>query len=314
MGETRTRNYELETMKLLAYGEILWDIINSEEHLGGAPFNFAAHSAKCGNTAFIISRLGDDLRGRTAYNKCREYGVDNSLVQWDREHPTGFVTVVLDKGQPDYTIHENVAYDFIRFEKELEDLSKNEFDVFYFGSLIQRSSTSAATLRQILRQFSFRHIFYDVNLRKGGYDFDTIHRSLLSCTILKLNNDEVPVISPMLFDQIYSNEDFCKSTQSTYPGITTIVITAAEKGCYVYQEGQLHAVAVKRVEVNDAVGAGDAFSAAFMHAFVRGADAVSAARVANELGAFVATQSGPIPEYTDEIRTLLAQGFREARP
>ena len=116
-------------MKVLAYGEILWDIINGEEHLGGAPFNFAAHSAKCGNESFIISRLGDDVRGVTAFNKCREYGVDNSQIQWDKEHPTGTVTVVLDHGQPDYTIHEGVAYDYIEMNDSITRLDRKVFDI-----------------------------------------------------------------------------------------------------------------------------------------------------------------------------------------
>jgi fructokinase len=297
-------------MKVLAFGEILWDIINGEEHLGGAPFNFAAHSAKCGNESYIISRLGDDFRGLRAFNRCKEYGVNNTLVQWDEQHPTGIVTVELENGQPDYTIHENVAYDFIRFDGKITEMRRDEFDIFYFGSLIQRSAVSALTLKQIMKMYSFRHIFYDVNLRKGGYNLNTIHQSLLSCSILKLNNDEVPVISAMLFDQSFSNDIFCEAIRSMYSNISTIVITASDKGCYVYSANKLHYIPVKSIAVNDAVGAGDAFSAAFMHIFQQNNDAVVAATVANELGAFVTTQRGAIPEYTAEIKALLNKSFK----
>jgi fructokinase len=292
-------------MKVLAFGEILWDIIRGEEHLGGAPFNFAAHSAKCGNEAWIISRVGDDPRGMKAFNKCKEYGVNNSLIQWDENHPTGIVTVVLDKGQPDYTIHENVAYDFIEYSDSIRDLGKNDFDVFYFGSLAQRTTLSAETLRQILLNFSFRHIFYDVNLRRGGYDVATIHQSLLSCTILKLNVDEIPVIGEMIFNQPCGNEQFCKMTCSLYTNISIVVVTAADKGCYVFEGSELKHVPVRSVKVSDAIGAGDAFSAAFMRVFLQRGVAVAAATVANELGAFVATQPGAIPEYSSKIKSLL---------
>jgi fructokinase len=301
-------------MKVLAFGEILWDIINGEEHLGGAPFNFAAHSAKCGNTAAIISRLGDDFRGIKAFNRCNDYGVDSSLVQWDEEHPTGYVTVALNQGQPDYTIHENVAYDFIEVDNKIRQLSENGFDLFYFGSLIQRSPISAATLRHILKSNSFRHVFYDVNLRKGGYNVSTIHQSLLACTILKLNTDEVPVISRMVFDQAYDNESFCKAIRSLYPNIGTIVITASDKGCFVYEAGKLSYIPVKTVTVKDAVGAGDAFSAAFMHIFSQTNDAVISATTANELGAYVTTQAGAIPDYSPEIIGLLNQRFTPHSP
>jgi len=32
-------------MKIISLGEVLWDILPSAEHLGGAPFNFALHAA-----------------------------------------------------------------------------------------------------------------------------------------------------------------------------------------------------------------------------------------------------------------------------
>jgi fructokinase len=292
-------------MKALAFGEILWDIINGEEHLGGAPFNFAAHTAQCGDKAFIITRVGDDFRGIKAFNLCRKYGVDYSLVQWDEDHPTGIVDVSLDAGQPDYDIITNVAYDFIECNEGLQNLNKYQFDVFYFGSLIRRNPVSAATLDYMLQNFSFHHVFYDVNLRKGGYSANIIDRSLHHCTIFKLNVDEVPVISRILFTENAGLEKFCQMIQSAYPAITTIVITASDKGCYIYHERSLHHLPGTKVEVNDAVGAGDAFSAAFMHMLTNGSTAIDAALVANQLGAFVTTQRGAIPEYSFEMKKLL---------
>src|SRR5687767_9234735 len=120
-------------MNVLAFGEILWDIIDGSEHLGGAPFNFAAHSAQCGNNAYIISRVGDDLRGVKAHNSCTKSGVNNALLQWDHAHPTGTVEVKLSSGQPTYTIVEDVAYDYITINSTLDLLIHKPFDVFYFG-------------------------------------------------------------------------------------------------------------------------------------------------------------------------------------
>jgi fructokinase len=40
---------------VLAFGEVLWDIIGGDAHIGGAPFNFAAHVVKCGFSAAIAS-------------------------------------------------------------------------------------------------------------------------------------------------------------------------------------------------------------------------------------------------------------------
>ncbi len=44
-------------MKILSVGEILWDIYPDKKHIGGAPFNFAAHLARHGEEVYIITVL-----------------------------------------------------------------------------------------------------------------------------------------------------------------------------------------------------------------------------------------------------------------
>lgn len=292
-------------MNVLSFGEILWDVIEGVPHLGGAPFNFAAHAVQCGDKSFIISRLGKDSYGEKAAEMCKQYGVQDSFIQWDNIHPTGVVDVVLNTGQPDYFIHEHVAYDFIQYEKALDTIGDYGFDVFYFGSLAQRNAVSAETLAKILSRNKFRHVFYDVNLRKSGYTAEIVKRSLGYCTSLKLNTDEVPVLARLLADENLDKESFCQYICEQYKNVNSIIITAADKGCYVFVDNKLVHVPGITVTVEDAVGAGDAFSAAFMHGFVTSNDAVKAAKIANHIGAFVASKRGPLPKYTAEIEQLL---------
>ncbi|MCD9017155.1 PfkB family carbohydrate kinase [Parachryseolinea silvisoli] len=297
-------------MNVLAFGEILWDIIEGQEHLGGAPFNFAAHAAQCGNSSFIISRLGNDFLGTRAYNECRAYGVDNSLIQWHEELPTGIVDVTLEHGQPDYHIRKNVAYDFIEYDAVCSAFEKFTFDVFYYGTLVQRNGVSASTLKKILTEHQFRHIFYDVNLRKETFTEAIIRESLRHCTILKLNVDEVPVLSKMLVGEDLIDEQFCAVVTELFPNIKIVIITAAEMGCYLYEDKKLTHVPGVPVSVTDAVGAGDAFSAAFMHVFSLTHDAKNAAALANQIGAFVAGKRGAVPEYSAHLKNILTQGVK----
>lgn len=293
-------------MKVLAFGEILWDVIEGNEHLGGAPFNFAAHSARCGNESYIVSRLGADALGMRAYNQCKMHGVDQRFIQWDEHNPTGTVDVTLTNGQPDYVIHENVAYDFITASHAIENIRQLQPDIFYFGSLAQRKEVSAKALDSLISTLKCRYIFYDVNLRKSGFSEVIIRNSFKVCNVFKLNNDELPVISKILTGEFLSMEDFVRALSSRFPNIRIVIVTAAEKGCYLFESGRgMHSVPGVPVKVADAVGAGDAFSAAFMHMLGNYGDALMAARVANRVGAFVASKHGPIPEYSDEIREIL---------
>jgi len=287
-------------MKVLAFGEILWDIVNGEEFLGGAPFNFAAHAAQCGNDVYMISRVGNDRLGIEAMKLCRELGVNDSFIQIDSRRPTGTVDVILAAGQPDYTIHENVAYDYIVAD-DIPDLEAFGFDVLYFGSLAQRSLKPACALDSVLERGRFPYVFYDVNIRKGIDAAAILRRSLPHCTIVKMNTDEVRVVGSVIEAEIYSYEIVCRRLIESYPNINIVIITAADAGCYVFHDDTLYHAAGVPVVIEDAIGAGDAFSAAYMTEFVRTGDPQAAARLANRVGAFVASHRGPIPTYTDDV-------------
>ena len=66
-------------------------------------------------------------------------GLNTSYVQRDNEHETGTAAVSIDPaGQPNFTIKELAAWDFLQWTAEWEDLSSRA-DVICFGSLAQRS-------------------------------------------------------------------------------------------------------------------------------------------------------------------------------
>jgi len=53
-----------ENMKVLSFGEILWDQFREKKEVGGAALNFSAHLAKLGAQVHIVSAVGNDLLGR----------------------------------------------------------------------------------------------------------------------------------------------------------------------------------------------------------------------------------------------------------
>lgn len=292
-------------MKVLAFGEILFDIIEGKGFLGGAPLNFAAHIARLGADSFVLSQVGEDKLGSEALEQVAKLGVKTLYIRKDTEHPTGIVNVVLEDGQPDYTIFENVAYDFIAPISDTETFGKEVFDVLYFGTLAQRNGQSKATLAQVVREGEFKHIFYDVNLRKGFYSREILHDSLQSCTILKLNDEEVTVLAEMLFhEKQLSMKDFAFRIARDF-AIAVVIITAGVDGCMVFENEKLNFVKGYPAKVVDTIGAGDAFSAAFLYAYFHHQNPLRAADMANQLGAFVASSRGSVPEFSPEIKKVL---------
>ncbi len=294
-------------MKTLVFGEILWDIIDGVPHLGGAPLNFAAHSQRFGSRAAIISCLGNDALGQKALNLVHQLDIDISYIQ-QTEHPTGTVPVKIINGQPSYDITKEVAFDYID-KQLLPSFAPSEFDLFYFGSLIQRNKTSREALHHVLETNTFRHIFYDVNLRKDAYTMDIILYALNQCTILKVNDEEVEVLSEMLFDSNLTVKKFCEHISAQNPSIAVIVVTMGKSGSAIYTNSKLHQVATTPIKVVDTVGAGDAFSAAFASIYLQTSDPIKAATIANKIGGYVASCDGPIPVYSEEIRQLIQSGI-----
>ena len=98
-------------MKLLSFGEIIWDIYSqNEQTLGGAPLNFAAYTALLGDTAWVASSVGNDQLGKRALEQIKELGVKTEYISVSDEKETGQCRISLDKnGVPSYNILEDVT-------------------------------------------------------------------------------------------------------------------------------------------------------------------------------------------------------------
>src|SRR5271170_7807240 len=183
---------------VVGLGELLWDLLPDGKQLGGAPANFSVMSARLGNRAVIASRLGDDALGREARKYLAPLSADTDFIQKDTKQPTGSVSVKLKDGQPEYVIHEPVAWDFLEFTPEWKKLAV-EADAVCFGSLAQRDPVSRRTIHAFLtatRRDCVR--VFDVNLRKPFYTRGVLEDSLGRATLLKLNDAEMPEVLKLL--------------------------------------------------------------------------------------------------------------------
>ncbi|OGO81199.1 MAG: hypothetical protein A2Y21_00825 [Clostridiales bacterium GWC2_40_7] len=293
--------------KILSCGEVLWDIIDGKEHIGGAPFNVAAHMARLGCSSSIITRIGKDERGDKALTAMKSLGVDTAFVQTDSVHDTGTAEVTLaGLGVPTFYLPENVAYEFIDINnKDIERIATGKFDVLYFGTLVQKSLVSRNSLYKILESLQFKNVFYDVNIRLDFFPEEIIRKSFSHSTIVKLNEGEVKLISQLLYGKPLQEKEFIYRVMDEF-SIDIICVTKGKDGCSVYSENTSASYPEHPVKVVDTVGAGDAFSAAFLTHYSKSGDPNESARIGNIMGAYVASQHGAIPEYSEEIRKLMS--------
>ena len=268
---------------VISFGEILWDVIDGVPHIGGAPFNFAAHAAKCGLKSGIVSAVGDDELGRDALKAATGFGVDVSQVSVHPVLPTGTVNVTLQNGIPSYEIVQPVAWDEIALPERFHSTPR----AFYFGTLSQRGPLSAATLSELLRKFESSIVFFDVNLRQNFWDAEIVGKGLANADILKVNDEEMNRLGFVPDDLL-----------ARFPRLKIIVETRGALGCrIVSRKGErFDSPAFTDEPVVDTVGAGDSFSAAFLASLLRGESLESAAEAGNRLAGRVAARAGAIPE------------------
>lgn len=269
---------------VIAFGEILWDIIDGVPHIGGAPFNFAAHVAKCGLTSSIISSVGKDELGDKAKAAVARLGVDGRFVGIHGNLPTGTVNVTLTDGIPSYEIVKPVAWDEITVGS-VETIPTPR--AFYFGSLAQRSQVSAKTLAGLLQAFSGSLVFFDVNLRQDYWSKALIEECLKDTDILKVNDEEMKVLG-------FRPEGLF----AAFPRLETVIETRGADGCAVWTKKGESFLSPAQPDgpVVDTVGAGDSFSAAFLAALLNGKDIQAAAKEGNRRAGRVAARAGAIPD------------------
>ncbi len=250
--------------KLLIFGEVLVDCFpTGEEVLGGAPFNVAWHLQALGDAPQFISRVGDDALGKKIISAMEAWGMTLSGIQIDPVHPTGRVDVELIHDEPHYTIMPDRAYDFIN----ADSIDRIPFEgILYHGTLGVRNEVSRNTLLRLSKDPDLS-IFLDVNLRAPWWKKEEVYHWLEKARWVKLNQDELRSLGFTSSDIPQAMADL-----QTQFELEQLILTCGERGAKVRsREGQYyHLVPEKAERLIDTVGAGDAFSAMYIHGLMSG--------------------------------------------
>lgn len=286
-------------MKVACFGELLFDHIEGVYYLGGAPTNFAGHCSKLGSEVYLITAIGNDELGRRGLAEIKRHGIKDQFITFNN-HSTGTVEVILSDGIPSYDI-EFSAWDHIRLAPDqFSAIRSMDFDLFYFGSLAQRTEENREILQSLISQLTFKEAFLDVNLRQEFFSTEIIKNSFKYATIVKVNDEELPVISDILYKDNLEPKDFYEKSAKEY-GIKTLILTCGKAGASYYTTEKSGHIQPGNVKVIDTVGAGDSFSAGFMTALIKSNDVEKAIIFATQLADFVVSRQGALPKYPTQI-------------
>lgn len=296
-------------MRIISIGEVLWDIFDDRRRfLGGAPLNFSINSTRLGHSVMLVSAVGNDSLGLEALTRIRGAGLSSSSIQVSSEFPTSTAEIRTDSaGKTLFSISRPAAFDDLTFDSNyLKFVLREQPDWIYYGTLAMTEPRLEQALIQIFENAPEAKRFYDVNLREGHWNLGLVERLSAFANVIKLNIDEAEILFKRTFvNKTFSLEEFCRDWSSRFR-IPIICVTLGSEGCAIFSEGNFVHFGGLTVEVEDTVGAGDAFSAGFLHGLGARWALESASQFANALGAVVASRPGATPEWTlTDCRVLL---------
>ena len=282
-------------MKILSFGEIIWDIYEKERFIGGAPLNFAAHTARRGAEAYLLSAVGTDELGESAKKELRRMGIKTDFVA-ETDTPTGQCLVTLDKeGVPNYQVVQGVAYEKIPLP---QDLKEQEFSALAFGSLALRTAYNRKTVEKIIDGKFCKTVYCDLNLRPPFYTEETVRFCLERANVLKLSEDEFAYVKNLFKIRTEELNSSCRELCLALPNLQTLIVTLGEKGSCGYRKStdEFLEMASKKVEVASTVGAGDGFGAAFLSEYLKGKDLKTCLKEGTKLSAYVVAHKAAVPD------------------
>ncbi|MBQ8421048.1 MAG: carbohydrate kinase [Bacteroidales bacterium] len=291
--------------KIIGIGEVVWDCLPEGRKLGGAPLNFAYFALQCGAESYAVSAVGNDDLGRETLDAIRKSGVDVSYIQVN-DLPTSRVLVTVDgEGVPQYEILQGVAWDALGCNSTELELVKDASAVCW-GSLAQRSALSRESILAMVGAAPESCIkVFDINIRQHYYDRETLEGSLRLADVLKLNEDELPLVRSLFGIGGGSAEEQIAELVQRF-ALKYVVYTCGSAFSEVYgREGLLSRIDTPEVEVADTVGAGDSFTAVLVASLLGGKDVAEAHALAVDVAAFVCTKAGAINPLPEDLRVRL---------
>lgn len=290
---------------VIGLGELLWDNFPNGRRPGGAPANVAYHAGLLGLRGLICSRVGGDADGDALVAHLQARGLTTRFIQRDPQRPTGVVDVKEDRDQgPAYTIRDNAAWDGLELTPQWSSMFVQAAAVS-FGTLAQRSASNRETTARALEAARHALRVYDVNLRPPFYRREWIEASLRPARVVKLNDQEVGVVGPLLGLPAGTPARFGQALLERYGG-EVVCVTRGAEGCVLVTASETVAVPSQPVKVVDTVGAGDAFTAALIYGLLHGWPLRTCGAFANAGGGLIASRAGAMPDVRAEWDALRA--------
>jgi fructokinase len=252
-------------------GEVLVDFLPIEEggrtvgfrmHAGGSPFNVAVGLARLGQPVAFASKISSDLFGRYLREHVEAEGISTRFLLTSQA-PSTLAFVAIEEAEAAYAFYDEGAAHTLLAPGEVPSELLEETTILHFGSIsLLRGTTPAAVLQTVRRLKGRALLSFDPNLRPGLVRDPTSYRALLDellslADIIKVSAADLAWLAPG-----QSIEQAAADLLAHGPAL--VAVTQGGEGVLALRHESRIVVPGFSIQVEDTVGAGDAFSAGLL--------------------------------------------------
>lgn len=238
--------------------------------MGGSTANSAVTASKLGLKCGIIGKVGFDEYGWSVVQSFRNYGINMDHILVDFSNPTGVSLITVDKeGTPE----------FVQMIGASEPISPEDIRPEYIGTSRHLHMTglnleALVKSSEIAKDFG-KTVSFDPGRKKSDLGYRMLLPVLENVDVLLVNQREAK--SLLGVDDNMEIISVMKKLRKRIGKNKTYVVKGGCKNLVVCSPADDFLVSSFNVKVVDTIGAGDAFDAGFLTAFLKGENLEDAA-------------------------------------
>lgn len=244
--------------------------------LGGSASNFAVGLSRVGVDVGIMARIGDDYFGEFATIKFEKEGVKTERLLKIPE-PTGMSFIAVDK-EGERSIYTSMGAN-AKFKFEKEDIE------YIKGSKLLHVT---GMYKEVVEEAAKHAPLLSLNpgTLLSSYGIDALNKIIRRAHIIFLNKKEVSLLT---------GQDYQEGAKALVDmGVPNVVVTCGGKGANLYTpQGMIDSTPLETKSL-DTTGAGDAFAAGFIAAFIKNKDRKKCLQLGNRLASACVGKLGAI--------------------
>lgn len=254
---------------------------------GGDAFNVAINLARIGISSGIIAKVGRDEFGSFLLNKAVENNVNTNGVKETKKKGTATcIDLIRQDGERHYAFYGG-ANDLLK-EEDIDFKLIREAQVLAVGGAGLLPGLDGKGMSSVLKKARKMGVTTSVDVSgELNTDFNKKLKQVLPYTDIFIPS----YYQAKYFTNKKEPEEIAKILRDYGAGI--VILKMGEKGCYIASDDERLSILAYKVKVVDTIGAGDAFVAGFLAAYLKGWSLFKCAQFANATGAFCVQATGP---------------------